>query len=324
MSTMPLTAADASPGEADLTRGEQGVLRTLIYYHIFDFPLTMDELVQLAAAPWSDQDGCGEAVRRLVDRGLVSRRDDLVHLGSADSVDRRRRAEVAGKQILPRAHRRARFIAAFPWVRAVAISGTLSKGIHQAGDDVDFFVITAPGRPWLCRVVLMGFKKLFLFNSRRLFCVNYLVAEDHLEVPDRNEFTAAEIAWLRPVTGERLLAAFERANGWVRRFLPNRPDPPISTADDRRPAVVSRAVETLLANPLGDALEATAHRMMRWRNRRRYGGGLLERYDQAMRATTSHSKHHPQDFQGKVMKRYTEALAAFEREHGVKLGGVLE
>jgi hypothetical protein len=320
MPTTPLTAA--APQGSDLTCEEQGVLRTLIYYHIFDFPLTVEEISRLADVAWADPDACERAVAQLVDRGLASRRGDMVFLGSEDAVIRRRRAEGAAQEILPRARRRARFIAAFPWVRAVAISGTLSKGVHHPGDDVDYFVITAPGRPWLCRVVLMGFKKLFLFNSRRLFCINYLVAEDHLEVPDRNEFTAAEIAWLRPVTGRGSLAAFDRANDWVGAYLPNWVSSSGVQAGCERPSVVSRAFEALLSNPLGDALERAARRSVRWRNRRRYGGGLQGRFDQAMRATAHHSKHHPRDFQRRVMDRYVAALADFERAYGVVLGGV--
>ena len=317
-STAAVPLAPGAPGEPDALSGICSVLRTLLYYHIFDFPLTTDELHRLSDRRWRNRDEFDSAVAELVGRGVLRRVGPYCVVGDLAAVERRRRAEVLARTVLPAARRRARLIARFPWVLSVSISGTLSKAVHEADDDVDFFVITQPGRLWLCRASLMAFKKTVLLNSRKLFCVNYLLTSDRLEVPDRNLFTATELAWLHPVVDDGLYRALLEANGWLHDLLPNwsaRDEAP----EPRPPRTVGPLVERWLGGPLGDRLDEGSRRLISWRNRRRYRALDPERYDQAMRATPEVSKHHPRDFQGAILTRYAALLREAEARWGLLL-----
>lgn len=311
--------ADGRSSPGALSLDERGVVRTLLYYHIFSFPLTPEEVFRLSPRRWQSPQALEPVLESLQSRGLVQRLEDYVVVGEPGEVEKRRVAERHAAEVWPRAESRGRFIARFPWVRAVAISGTLSKGVFHPGDDADFFVITQPGRLWLTRALLMGFKKTVLFNSRQLFCVNYLVDCHCLEVPDHNEFTAAEIAWLRPVSGRQLLVEFARANDWTETFLPNWRCGVSGGEDHARQAWAARILEHTFANRLGDRLDAAAHRVFDWHNRRRYARRLSHRFEQTMRATSGQSKHHPRDFQRRVLDRHQELVASFEAAHGLSL-----
>jgi hypothetical protein len=286
---------------------------------MFRFPLTVAELYQLSDWAWRNLTELEAILDELSTRGLVTRSGAHYLIGDPDQVEVRRAREDHATRIMPRAIGRARLIASFPWVRSVSISGTLSKGVFEPGDDVDYFVITSPGRLWMCRLALMGFKKSVLLNSRRLFCVNYLVSSDHLVVPDHNLFTAMEIAWLRPVVDDGLYEAFVAANRWIGDLLPNWS--PRATAElvpgESRPAAV---IEKCLAGTLGARGDDFAHRLFSWRNRRRYRELKPSRYDQAMRATKHASKHHPRDFQSRVLERHASLLREFEERFGMPLG----
>ena len=95
---------------------------------------------------------------------------------------RRQECNRRADRILPVAQRMARLIGSFPFIRGVFVSGSLSKHSMKADSDIDFFLITEPGRLWLARTLLVVFKKIFLFNSHKYFCVNYFVDTKHLEV----------------------------------------------------------------------------------------------------------------------------------------------
>ena len=84
----------------------------------------------------------------------------------------------------------------FPFVRGVFLSGSISKGFMSESDDIDYFIITAPGRLWLTRTLLILFKKIFLFNSFRNFCLNYFIDSENLYIPEHNRYTATEIVFL--------------------------------------------------------------------------------------------------------------------------------
>lgn len=294
------------------------VVRTLVYYHIFQFPLTADELFRLSDRRWLDRGELDRAIEAAVDTGLVLRVGAHHTLGEAALVERRQRAEARALAIQPAARRRARLIARFPWVRSVSISGTLSKGIFEPDDDVDYFVATAPGRLWLCRLGLMAFKKVFLLNSRKLFCINYFMASDRLVVPDRNLFTAMEIAWLDPVVDTGQYRNLIEANSWVAGFLPNW-TPRAANCDappHRRGASVC---ERAFAGAPGRWIDERTRRLFSWRNRRRYRDLGQRRLDQTMRAEAGVSKHHPRDFQGHILRRYSQLLEETEVRLGLPL-----
>ena len=92
-----------------------------------------------------------------------------------------------------------RSIKRFPFVRAVFLSGELSKNISSDDGDIDFMIVTEKNRLWICRTLLTFFKKIFLFNQKKYLCINYFVDEEHLHLPKKNIFTATEIAHVKPL-----------------------------------------------------------------------------------------------------------------------------
>ena len=100
-----------------------------------------------------------------------------------------------------KALRNARLIFHFPFTRAIMISGSLSKNYADEASDVDYFIIVKPGRLWIARTLLIIYKRIFLMNSKKYFCVNYFIDEDHLEIEEKNLFTAVELTTLIPIHG---------------------------------------------------------------------------------------------------------------------------
>ena len=293
-------------GAQDIPAAHEAVLATLVYYRLFNFPLTLQETHRLSGHR-GPQGVTEAALDWLVERGVAGRQDDLVFLGDASQVSERRADEGRAVEAAARIRRRARMIGRFPFVRGVGLSGSASKGIMKPGDDVDFFVITAPGRLWACRALLMLFKKVFLLNSHRLFCVNYLVAEDRLTLPDHNVYTAMEIAWLRPMWGAGWYEAFLAANQWLVEFLPNwRP------FEDPVPAHASgwakRILERSLSGPAGDRFDDWLRAKIAERNRRRYRHLPPEEFESAFRSESGVSKHHPAHYQRRVTDQYRAAI----------------
>jgi len=73
----------------------------------------------------------------------------------------------------------------------------------------------------VCRAFLTLYKKLVLGNSHRNFCLNYFIDSNNLEIPDKNIFTATEVAFLIPMYNYTLYENFICMNNWFRREFPN-------------------------------------------------------------------------------------------------------
>jgi hypothetical protein len=300
-----------------LARG--AILRTLAYFDVFDHPLTSAELLRFTDLKEPGERNMELLLQGLKDRGIVEGFAGYWTL--KDCVQRVRQRELAEERArarFPKAERMARRIARFPFVRAVFISGSLSKGCMAADGDIDYFIITTPGRLWVARTLLILYKKLFLLNSRRDFCVNYFLDTEHLTVEDRNRFTAMEVVTLLPLYGNGTTEAFFDRNAWAFAMFPATPQPrsrEIGIGNAR----FKSSVEKLLSGRLGDLLDDKAMEIT-WRFWKWKFNHLDPRsFDLALRTRTYVSKHHPRNFQQRVLDGFDHRMCALEKQLGQAL-----
>jgi hypothetical protein len=86
-------------------------------------------------------------------------------------------------------------------------------------DDVDLFIIIEDGKLWavfLCAMIWAKLKGL-----RKRLCMNYLLSDAALPLPDTDVFTAQQVASLKPVFGKTFYDRFLEKNPFVRARFPN-------------------------------------------------------------------------------------------------------
>ncbi len=283
--------------------------RTLLYYEIFDHPLTADEIFYLFPANSLSRVTMSSWLDKLTDEGLLSAADGFFQLNgrqfSKIRAERHRRAR--------RRMRIARFMAhiikRFPFVRAVFISGDLSKGVANPRSDIDYVIITSPGRLWITRTLLMLFKKLFLLNSKKYFCLNYYIDTECLTLQERNYYTATEIAHLKPLFNMELYLRYLNANNWIKEFFPNYQNCGLNSYEaNNRKSLLQRFFEIPFSGHWADSLERSLMHMMIRVWARRY-----PQYDARTRAHIFRSSEHESrayvgNFSQKVMALYDAKL----------------
>ena len=236
-----------------------------------------------------------------------------------DWVALREKGNAAATKMMKVAKRYVRLISWFPFVRCVCISGSLSKGYVDEGGDVDYFVVTEPGRLWIARTLLIGFKKIFLLNSKKYFCINYLIDTNHLEIPDQNIFTATEIQTLLPMYDAELYNKFLQRNEWSKAFRPNMKTLDLSDVLPKKRYWLKGLFETLLSNSMGDALDSWMMKLTMKRWEKKFAHFNKEFFEHALRSRKYVSKHHPQNFQKRVLEAFAEGHKSFELKHNLEL-----
>lgn len=312
--SMPATTTTTT----SLIHAQRTVLRVLAYFDVFKHPLTLSELIGFAERSL-DRYELLDAMHELQREGLVEEFEGYWALRDARSrVRSRRQSEERARLRMPKAESMSRLIARFPYVRAVFISGSLSKGCMGPDGDIDFFIITAPRRLWVARTLLVLYKKAFLLNSRRDFCVNYFVDTEHLAIEDHNRFTAVELATLLPMYGNGTTEAFFASNHWAFDMHPSarpRRSREVEVGNTARKARWERR----LNGPLGDALDEwcmkATWRFWNWKFR------SMDRrtFEVALRTRTYVSKHHPRNFQRHVLEGLQERISELEPRFGASL-----
>lgn len=198
------------------------VLKTLLYYDIWSHPLTAEEIFTFLPmdSVTLEQFKAQFERERAVDL-IGSSKGYYFLAGKMSAVDKRLRRMRHARWMWLMARLATHVIKRFPFVRAVFVSGDLSKNATHKKSDIDFFIVTEPNRLWIARTLLVVFKKLFLLNSKKFFCLNSFVASDNLTFDERNIYTATEIATLKPMYNSRMFFAYLKANEWIKTFFPN-------------------------------------------------------------------------------------------------------
>ena len=143
------------------------VLKVLLYYDLFRYPLTAEEITRHCSEPSCTINDIQHSLDMLCTKGIVTRYDQYYSPQKDKTVfERRMKGNRKAEEVMSKARKKAALIGSFPFVRCVCVSGSLSKNYFDETTDIDFFIITEPGRLWLCRSLLILYKKIFL---RKLF-----------------------------------------------------------------------------------------------------------------------------------------------------------
>lgn len=232
---------------------ELAVLETLAYADIFDYPLTRTEVRRWlkTAATQEEVDAAIEALRG----GPVAIEEPYVHLqGREATVATRERRRHSSLALRSQAERYGRWIGRLPFVRMVAVTGALAVDNADAGDDLDYLIVTAKGRVWLTRAMTMAIVRVAALRGVTV-CPNYLLAADALELDHHDYYTARELLQMEPVAGEATYHRMLDVNAWWWQLLPNIEVSLGREAGDKR-SFLRRGVEALMGTAPFDRLEA--------------------------------------------------------------------
>ena len=198
------------------------IIKTLLYFDIFRYPLKSHEVYNYLRINGTTPAEVSCCLDDLTEKRQLFRFGDLYCLQPDEkNIKRRIKGNREAQKWLEVARKQAKLIATFPYVQAVMASGSLSKGYMDEDSDLDFFIVTEPNRLWIARTLLVLYKRVFLSNSHKKFCVNYFVDTLHLEIEEKNLFTATEIVTLIPLYNRECYGYMLSSNRWLHQYLPN-------------------------------------------------------------------------------------------------------
>jgi hypothetical protein len=231
------------------------IFHTLAYADIFDYPLTAEEVYRYLTSMKASREG---VARVLADETLFTRVDEYFVLRGREEIvkTRKRRAEFSARLWL-KAARYGRIIAMLPFVRMVAITGSLAMNNTDEGKDVDYMIVTVPGHLWTCRALALLIARVAKLENIQL-CPNYLITTNALELKERSLYVAHELAQMVLLSGMEVYDEIRRRNGWVESYLPHAsgaPDVPQGAKHVTMPSALQRILEILFSLPFGHWLE---------------------------------------------------------------------
>lgn len=168
------------------------------------------------------------------------------------------------KDVQQRYFRRARIVATIlslaPYVRAVALTGSVARGKATEKSDIDFWICLKTDRLWTGRIIVTAIVQLLglrRYNDKIAgrICLNTYQTEESLEIHPKNLKNAKDYANIRILFAAGKTANdFFKANRWIKErgyHFKNRADSPSSAI-----ATIIRAIFEVIYDILfGDSGE---------------------------------------------------------------------
>ena len=254
----------------------KNIFRTIVYYDIISYPLTSFEVwkyltVVEGSADEKDKCSLGEIVEVLENRDLKKRVEEFQGFyfskGRKELVEKRIQSDKNSIMKYKIAEKVAWWLHFIPFVRMVAVTGTLAMRNSEKNSDIDFFVVLQKGRIFTGRLLvtlvvhLLG-KRRYGNKIKNRICLNYFITTESLEIKRQDLFAANEYSFIYPLFGFDIYKKFGKANiDWIKKYKPN------FEYGDLKPAkyfiehsLISEAVqktkETLINFLRGDRIES--------------------------------------------------------------------
>jgi hypothetical protein len=247
------------------------ILKVLIYFDIFQYPLTENEIYERTTLT-IDEVRAGLEYWQTKEKVFLVEGYFTLHNDNTFVNLRKKRNKLATKY-----HSKAQFISKivskFPFIRGIFLSGSISKNCMDENSDIDFFIITAPNRLWIARLFCYLFQKIFLLNSSKYFCYNYIIDNKHLKFDDHSYFIAIEIMSLIPLYGKDSYHAIHQQNTWIKKLFPNF----VAQTPTHLPSknFIQNCLEKIFDNHLGDHLDSWLLKKAIEKNQKRHSSKIL-------------------------------------------------
>jgi D-beta-D-heptose 7-phosphate kinase/D-beta-D-heptose 1-phosphate adenosyltransferase len=208
----------ADSSSTHMIRVPYSVARAIVYGELFSYPLPVEDVDRFAISP-----------RKNERTFLVEKTDRFLHRkGKSFLVDRYKKRIAESNRKYIHVLRIARALSWIPGIWMCGISGSLARNNAEKDDDIDLFIITAPGTLWTTRgivLLLLGLMRKkrtpSMHQSKDTICINFWRDGRYLRFePERQHvYTATEMIQLVPLVDKHdTYARWIRTNTWLSRW----------------------------------------------------------------------------------------------------------
>jgi predicted nucleotidyltransferase len=206
------------------------IVTTLTYYDVMDYPMTAFEvwkyLIKSQETESSDQEKTrlvdiikeleGEEIKKQVEEyhGYFFLR------GRKELVDQRIERNKIAETKFKRVRKIVWFLRFVPFVRMVAVTGTLAMKNTQPKSDLDLLVVLKRGHIFTGRTLvtalihLLGVRRYGRKITNRI-CLNFFITDKSLEINLRDLFSSSEYFFIWPIFDLETFKKFQEANQWI-------------------------------------------------------------------------------------------------------------
>ena len=340
---------------------EKSIIATICYYDTLDYPLTGFEIYKYLANPSRTTpsfsppyEGGACLLGRQVRGGgadisfnnilntlensselkkIIQEKNGFYFLqGKEKILPQRIKRQKLADQKWKKARRIIWLLQIIPYLRMIAVSGSLALGNTRKNSDIDLLIVTKAGRIWTCRtlitilITLLG-KKHHKGKTRDRICLNHYITDKSLRIPFESLYNAQTYARLVNVYEFFLPLAkegpacrqagikrgyfqkFQESNSWVKNYLVfwlNAKARNLRMIKENKILVsFTKFSEAVLDNRVGNQIENT---LGKWQKKRIKADPLFEKPGGRITADENQLEFHPESHEVRIVKNFNQKM----------------
>jgi len=207
----------------------KAIKRTLAYRSIFQYPMSLYQISTfLISSKVTDGKKLRESLNNLVKENWARKRYGKYEVCGEKYTNWLWKYKHATR-IFRENTGLLRFLGGIPWIKMIAVTGSLAAYSPEKDADVDIMIITGKNRVWLTRgfvaTILKILKKHPEYDGQPgSFCTNLFLDETKMawDKDKRNIFVASDIVMMQPIVDKSdTYFQFMKENSWVSEYFPN-------------------------------------------------------------------------------------------------------
>lgn len=213
----------------------KNILSTIIYYDILDYPMTAFEVwkyldTSKGVGTEGDIPKLGDVVKELEDENLEKQIEQFRGFyflsGRRELVEKRLEKNKLSERKFKIIKKVVSVLRFLPYVRMVAVTGTVAMKNAGRGSDLDLLIVLKHGRIFFGRTLVTG---LVHFMGKRRYggkisdriCLNCFLTDESLESRLKDSFSSSEYFFAVPIFGQKIFWEFQDRNDWIKNFKTN-------------------------------------------------------------------------------------------------------
>lgn len=216
---------------------QKNILATLVYYDILNYPMTGFEMYkylmklhgfQRSVPDENKKYSLVEVITELENDSLkkfIEEYNGFYFLkGRKELVEQRiKKNKIANKKI-QKLIKISKWLRFAPFVRMIAMTGSLAMKNTEIGSDLDLLIILKKGKIFTGRILIIAIthflgKRRYADKIRDRACLNHFLTDDSLEISIKEAFLASEYSLrIWPIFGWHDFQEFQEKNEWIKKY----------------------------------------------------------------------------------------------------------
>jgi len=204
------------------------IIKTLSYSGVFGYPITFYQISNnLISGSLFTHKKIKKELEKLVNDGTVKKVKNRFMLKGIKNHDVRKREKYT-REIIKKYKEKIKLLKKVPWVKMIAITGSVANYDAEEGADIDLLIITEKNRLWITRgfvfLILKIINELPKDKSKRKICPNIFLDESNMAWSEkkRNLYVAQNILSVQPFSWrDNIYFRFLNENNWIKKYYKN-------------------------------------------------------------------------------------------------------